>query len=105
MIDEKTQFHTSEWVLAEFLSACARRPLRKPGIVAVKSLYESALTNIVRADHATFDQAWSLFRARPDKDWSLIDCTSIVLCKRLGVSRVFTADHHFRQAGFEIILR
>jgi alkanesulfonate monooxygenase SsuD/methylene tetrahydromethanopterin reductase-like flavin-dependent oxidoreductase (luciferase family) len=25
-------------------------------------------------------------------------------CEQLGISRVFTSDHHFVQAGFDILL-
>jgi hypothetical protein len=48
--------------------------------------------------------ALNLYRGRPDKDWSLTDCLSIVLMKYQGVSEALTADVHFRQAGLTALL-
>jgi hypothetical protein len=39
-----------------------------------------------------------------DKDWSLTDCMSISLANQLNIRQIFTSDHHFTQAGFEILL-
>lgn len=38
-----------------------------------------------------------------DKDFSFTDCTSFVLMKELRLKRALTTDHHFRQAGFEVV--
>ena len=40
-----------------------------------------------------------------DKDFSFTDCTSFVVMKELGLTRVLTTDRHFRQAGFTMIPR
>jgi len=37
---------------------------------------------------------------RPDKEWSLVDCSSMVVMARRGIAEAFTSDHHFEQAGF-----
>jgi uncharacterized protein len=49
-------------------------------------------------------EALTLYRSRPDKDWGLTDCTSFVLMKQLGLTEALTADVHFRQAGFTALL-
>jgi predicted nucleic acid-binding protein len=49
-------------------------------------------------------QALTLYRSRPDKDWSLTDCLSFVLMTLEGVTEALTADVHFRQAGFIALL-
>jgi predicted nucleic acid-binding protein len=51
------------------------------------------------------DRGLALFRQTTDKDWSLTDCISVVVAKELGLQQVFTTDHHFTQAGFDILLR
>ena len=38
-----------------------------------------------------------------DQSFSFTDCTSFVLMKELGISKVLTGDHHFITAGFEIL--
>jgi predicted nucleic acid-binding protein len=46
-----------------------------------------------------------LFSARPDKDWSFIDCNSMNVCAELEISSVLTHDHHFAQAGLRPLIR
>lgn len=51
------------------------------------------------------EQAWKLFKQYSDKDFSFTDCTSFVVMQQLGLSEVFTNDHHFEQMGFTILLK
>jgi uncharacterized protein len=39
-----------------------------------------------------------------DKSWDLIDCYSFTVMRRNKISRAFTLDQHFRQAGFATLL-
>lgn len=103
-VDRRVDVMTSDWVLAEFLSACARRPLRAAACAVIRDLQASALATITPADRDTWTRAYHLFARRRDKDWSLIDCTTMVLCDDHGVSEVLTHDHHFTQAGLKILI-
>ncbi|MFN0012840.1 MAG: type II toxin-antitoxin system VapC family toxin [Phycisphaerales bacterium] len=94
---------TNEWVLAEFLAG-TRAKARRRALGAVDALRASPRWTVVCASTSDFAEALSLFRLRPDKHWSLVDCISINLCKRQRITHVFTSDHHFRQAGFRILL-
>ena len=40
-----------------------------------------------------------------DKEWGLVDCTSIIVARDMGITEIFTTDHHFEQAGFTILLK
>lgn len=95
---------TTEWVLAELLNHTAPRNRRATGIAAVLSLLNSPRTTIQPATSKDWHDAFALYCRRADKGWSLVDCSSILTCKALGIRRVFTHDHHFRQAGFQILL-
>ena len=44
-----------------------------------------------------------LYKKRPDKGYSLTDCISMVVMKKLNISEVLTNDKHFSQEGFMII--
>jgi uncharacterized protein len=46
-----------------------------------------------------------MFAARSDKRWSLTDCISFVVMQERGLTEALTADRHFEQAGFSILLR
>lgn len=43
------------------------------------------------------------FAARPDKEYSHVDCMSMVLMESHGIHHVLTNDHHFAQAGFTLV--
>lgn len=52
---------------------------------------------------ATFAEALELFGRYSDKEWSFTDCVSFTTMRRLNVTKAFTFDKHFRQAGFEML--
>jgi predicted nucleic acid-binding protein len=59
--------------------------------------------SVVSTDRALFKRAVDRYAARPDKQFSLTDCISMVLMEDLGITHVLTNDHHFVQAGFTIV--
>jgi predicted nucleic acid-binding protein len=50
-----------------------------------------------------FHLALDLYGARRDKEYSLVDCVSMVLMRQRGITDVLTNDHHFRQEGFTVV--
>ena len=90
---------TSDFVLTEFPGFAARQPYRSTAISAVDKLKNSSEVEIVPATRELWNNGFELFCARPDKSWSLVDCTSIWICQQRVVSQVFTHDNHFAQAG------
>jgi predicted nucleic acid-binding protein len=50
-----------------------------------------------------FGSALDLYGKRLDKEYSLVDCASMVLMKHLDIHDVLTNDHHFRQEGFVVV--
>jgi predicted nucleic acid-binding protein len=43
------------------------------------------------------DATWTIFSTYADKDWSYVDCSLLALARRLGVTVVFSFDHHIGQ--------
>jgi predicted nucleic acid-binding protein len=98
---------TTNYVLAELVSLFTR-PIRLPRsrqVEVIGSLRSVAWIEIVHVDRTLDDEAWSLLKARLDKEWSLVDCASFVLMQRRGITEALTTDHHFEQAGFVRLLR
>jgi predicted nucleic acid-binding protein len=95
---------TTTWVLLELGSALRRVHDREVFSTFVKVLADDPDTIVLPADQQVFDQAVALFRERPDKEWSLTDCTSFVVMKEQGLTEALTSDHHFQQAGFTALL-
>jgi predicted nucleic acid-binding protein len=48
-------------------------------------------------------EAEEFFARRPDKEFSLTDCSSFVVMGGLGLREAFAFDGHFLQAGFRLI--
>jgi len=59
---------------------------------------------IISASTTLLADGLTLYRTRPDKEWSLTDCTSFVVMENEQITEAFTSDHHFQQAGFVKLL-
>ncbi len=96
---------TTRWVLMEVgdgVSAPHRRR-RFVNLLAVLSRREDV--RVIPADDSQFERAATLYAQRPDKGWSMTDCTSFVAMQQLGLVDALTADHHFEQAGFVALMK
>jgi predicted nucleic acid-binding protein len=96
---------TTEFVLLEAYDHFSD-PFYRP---RVRSIQRNTILNpritLVGLSSQLFTDALELFSARPDKAWTLTDCTSMLTMERHGVTRALTYDQHFTQAGFEAMLR
>lgn len=98
---------TTSYIVAE-LVALLQSPLRIPRSTifqVVVSIKQSDHIQVVHIDTAIEAEAWQLCKARPDKAWSLVDCTSFILMQQLGLQEALTTDQHFEQAGFLRLLK
>lgn len=71
----------------------------------LKALRADRRVRILTAEQSLLDRAIDLYQRRPDKDWSLTDCTSFVVMEEERITDALTADHHFEQAGFRALLK
>jgi hypothetical protein len=83
--------------LAAYLSASANRGLFT---TVLSSLHDGDAADFVPATQDLFDLAAELYADRPDKAWSLVDCTSFLIMQQEGLTDALSTDHHFTQAGF-----
>jgi len=96
---------TTDGVVLEFFSHFAG-PVARPRALAVYDrirLWTDWTSEPMSRD--VVDAGIALFRARPDKYWSLTDCTSFVVMADRRMTQALAYDHHFEQAGFEALLR
>lgn len=70
----------------------------------LKILRGQSDVEIVPAGPQLFADACQLHAERPDKDWSLTDCTSFVVMRNRNVESALTSDHHVVQAGFRVLM-
>jgi predicted nucleic acid-binding protein len=50
-----------------------------------------------------WELAWQAYDHGEAANAGLVDQSSIIVIRRLGISQVFTNDSHFEAAGFEIL--
>jgi predicted nucleic acid-binding protein len=96
---------TTDFVLMEvgnWLSQTTDRPLF---LKLLDMLGADPQTTVIPATRDLFEAGCSLFALRMDKGWSLTDCVSFTVMQRQGLEEVLTADHHFEQAGFMVLLK
>src|SRR5437867_3127302 len=73
---------TTEYVLVETGSMLSRPDDRPTFVKLMRDLQSDPLVRITPASGALFGAGLSLFTARPDKEWSLVDCISMVVMKQ-----------------------
>lgn len=90
---------TTSFVLLECGNAAARRPYRS----AVTRLW----TEIGRAGRLVIPTdddlaaAWAAYEKGEADSAGIVDHVSFAVMRRLGITKAFTNDRHFRAAGFE----
>jgi predicted nucleic acid-binding protein len=97
-------FVTTAWVLTEVANSLARGPNRTLFLQLYRDLVDDRRVTIVPPAQDLFDQGIDLYAQRPDKEWSLVDCISFIVMREYALSDALTADRHFEQAGFTVLL-
>lgn len=95
---------TTTWVLTELGNFVGRSRARTRFVPFVRELNNDPRINVLPTDDRLFNAGLDFYEARPDKAWSLTDCISFVVMQEQGIRHALTADHHFEQAGYEILL-
>jgi predicted nucleic acid-binding protein len=94
---------TSNLVFDETVTLCRARLGHRPAVEVGRALLDGTTVDLVRVGPGDEAAAWRLFRERPDKAYSFTDCTSFVLLRRLGLTRVAAVDDDFAREGFEVL--
>lgn len=98
---------TTDEILDEYLAyfSNARRSVRVQAGNTVAGLLENPGVFVVPQSRETFLAGLELYRARPDKGYSLTDCISMQTMRREELTDVLTNDRHFEQEGFRALFR
>lgn len=96
---------TTELVLVEIGDSLASVNFRSGATKIIRTLLESQLVSVVAASSELFKKSVDLYESRADKDWGLTDCSSFIVMTEHSLTDSLTTDEHFRQAGFNPLLR
>jgi predicted nucleic acid-binding protein len=93
---------TSNFVLDETFTLLGRSAGYKFSAQRARNIYASKSVQILRPTRREELRAIDFFEKYSDQRLSFTDCISFVLMQSNKIKRVFTFDHHFQLAGFQI---
>lgn len=94
---------TTDGVLLEIGNALARS-YREQAVELIERFILSEQIIIVHVTSGLFERALDLYRTHRDKTWSLVDCSSFIVMRRMNLTDALTPDRHFLQAGFRPLM-
>jgi uncharacterized protein len=102
----ETKLITTEDVLVELLNFFSEygEKARRGAVAQAEGILSAANIEVTPQSHDAFMAGLTLYRARPDKGYSLTDCISMHTMRERGVKEILTHDDHFRQEGFTVLL-
>ena len=94
---------TSDYIVDETATLIQARIDHSTAVRFLDRIQASRLVQVLYLESRYIDEALALFRKRPDKGWSVTDCTSFVTMQLKQIDTAFALDDHFRQAGFQVL--
>ena len=98
---------TTQEVLSEVLTFFCEhgRQVRQTVAAFVRQiLIDPAITVHQQSDKSFFLNGLAFYEARPDKEYGLTHCISMLIMRQQGITEVLTNDDHFTQEGFNKLL-
>jgi predicted nucleic acid-binding protein len=98
---------TTDAVLTEILNyfSEAGERMRQAAVALCDQTITHANTVVLPQTRAAFASGFDLYKARPDKGYSLTDCISMIEMRERNIGDVLTHDRHFAQEGFNLLFR
>ena len=87
---------TTAWVLTEVADGMAGIADRDVFIRFFDEISLDPDVTIIPSAPELFIEGITLYRDRPDKEWSLTDCISFVVMNRERLTEALTGDRHFQ---------
>ena len=105
-IHDSIHFVTTHEILTEFLASvvAAGAYFRGRAVGTIEQMRRDPRVTIIPPSLDLFDRGLERYRRRPDKEYSLTDCISMVVMEDEGITEALTHDHHFEQEGFVILI-
>jgi hypothetical protein len=100
----KGKFVTSEAVLFELANALAKLRTRALGIYTIEDLRHDPDIEIVPLEQGLLLETFEMYSSNKLKEWTVTDCMSFIIMKKMNITEALTTDENFRQAGFNPLL-
>lgn len=100
LLESSPSLVTTSYVFDEVVTFLNNKHQHSKAVRVGNNLLTASLIRMIHVDEDLFDEGWEYFQQHDDKTFSLTDCISFVLMKRLEIVEALTFDRHFGQAGF-----
>ena len=97
----RPQLVTHNLVFAEIVTFFNARGHHAKAVEVGNAILESPGMTLLPVNEELLRRGWDFLRQHDDKSFSLADCVSFVVMRERGISKAFSFDRHFVQAGFE----
>ena len=106
-LGERARLVTTDEVLSEFLDFMGTRgsDLRRRAAQMVRAILSNPNVGVFHQSHESFLRGLVLYEERPDKGYTLTDCISMDTMRAQGIADALSADQHFAQEGFSVLMR
>ncbi|HTR41889.1 MAG TPA: PIN domain-containing protein [Pseudomonadales bacterium] len=98
LLASRADLVTTSFVLLECGNAAARRPYRS-AVSRLRKQMEITQCLVVPTNE-DWQSAWQAYERGEADNAGIVDQISFTIMRRLGISKAFTNDSHFRAAGF-----
>jgi predicted nucleic acid-binding protein len=105
LLNRQAKLVTTNYVVAETINALSKVEFRRTVIEFIDKLGKSPRVQIVKITDEIYNNAWTLYQQRMDKDWGITDCTSFEVMRMFNIKEAFTSDKHFEQAGYSLMVK
>ncbi len=95
---------TTDAVLMEWLNALSDVSTRRLVSESYERVRADGRIEVLPVAPDALRSAAQLYRARPDKNWSLTDCFSFTVMESRGLTEALTTDRDFEQAGLRALM-
>jgi uncharacterized protein len=92
---------TTTFILLECGNAAARRDYREDVCILRRTL--ELRNEAIIPTEADWANAWNAYQREEIGRAGIVDYVSFAVMRRLGITKAFTNDRHFQEAGFETL--
>jgi uncharacterized protein len=81
------------------------RNFKRESVEIIEHFLTSDDVKVIHLHPPLVRKAFDLYKSHSDKLWGLIDCVSFVVMNELAIADALSADKHFEQAGFKVLIK
>jgi predicted nucleic acid-binding protein len=101
LVAGRVRMVTTSFVLLECGNAAARLPFRSMVISLRAELIQGG--DLIDPSTSDCEEAWQAYDRGEAGEAGIVDHVSFAVMRRLGLTKVFSNDAHFRASGFETL--